>query len=615
MYSTLDQCGKPQSCYCAENQPGGVSRCFNMDFSVKPQVSSGNGLNADTASGRHDAEYFIGIEAENWAGLTSNFEMMITIDASPPHVGIVHDGLASDIKKEVDFQQSYSLAAHWDGFLDRESGVRSYSYVFGTSCLDAQNFPYTTAQSLTHDRREATWRAPGPGRYYVTVVAYNAAFSPSEPVCSDGVLVDTTRPVVSELGMKSIAMKAGLMKKSETKVYYLQENGLKMKIDNPSTMCRTKALYFPGGTDKFSFDREHDGSIKTIDGSGSFCQDKLPLSATFPMGLTQDKMIEAWWSGSDPESGIRHYEVALASRPGDEDIMAFEKVARGTTGYYKKYHPGLEEGKVFYFIVRGTNQAMLQATQAFGPFIVDVVVPTYSGAIMPYMDAGVLMVAYDKSKFDDGEDADTLTLEFAVGTRKGATDVISWHPLVDGAPCKMKAPSHCTTIQTTSGDDFVQGKTYYVSLQATNAVGRSVVVTADPLVHFMDKPSEGVVMDTEVVQGMASVMLPDIFTTNWARFKEDVDYQTIDNQIDAKWYGFERPSLTTSYMVGLGDVPGTDNVVKFTSVRQQTKYRFRWIPLKSFVVSIQVREMMTNVLGHLNAIRNGRSTALIIDLE
>jgi hypothetical protein len=46
------------------------------------------------------------------------------------------------------------------------------------------------------------------------------------------------------------------------------------------------------------------------------------------------------------------------------------------------------------------------------------------------MDAGVLMAAFDKSKFDDGGDADRLTLEFAVGM----------YALKPGIPPRLPSP-------------------------------------------------------------------------------------------------------------------------------------------------------------------------------
>ena len=56
----------------------------------------------------------------------------ITIDVTPPHTGVVHDGTIGTA--DVDFQQSLVLKAHWSGFFDRESGVLLYLYTFDTQC-------------------------------------------------------------------------------------------------------------------------------------------------------------------------------------------------------------------------------------------------------------------------------------------------------------------------------------------------------------------------------------------------------------------------------------------------------------------------------------------------
>ena len=37
---------------------------------------------------------------------------------------------------EVDFQQNMGLYANWDGFFDKESGIKFYEYTFGTECWD-----------------------------------------------------------------------------------------------------------------------------------------------------------------------------------------------------------------------------------------------------------------------------------------------------------------------------------------------------------------------------------------------------------------------------------------------------------------------------------------------
>ena len=64
--------------------------------------------------------------------------LQITIDITPPHAGVVHDGLPGN--PEIDYQQVYVLNVYWDQFFDRESGVYFYQYIVGPSCENKHTF-------------------------------------------------------------------------------------------------------------------------------------------------------------------------------------------------------------------------------------------------------------------------------------------------------------------------------------------------------------------------------------------------------------------------------------------------------------------------------------------
>ena len=62
------------------------------------------------------------------------------MDTSPPQAGVVHDGMPGS--GEVDFQEGNDLAAHWEGFFDKESGVKFYEYLYDDTCWnDADMVP------------------------------------------------------------------------------------------------------------------------------------------------------------------------------------------------------------------------------------------------------------------------------------------------------------------------------------------------------------------------------------------------------------------------------------------------------------------------------------------
>jgi hypothetical protein len=61
---------------------------------------------------------------------------------------VVEDGVSG--VDEVDYQQSKTLNAHWEGFFDRESGVLFYQYGFDTKPIDASAFTLEASGNVRH---------------------------------------------------------------------------------------------------------------------------------------------------------------------------------------------------------------------------------------------------------------------------------------------------------------------------------------------------------------------------------------------------------------------------------------------------------------------------------
>ena len=88
---------------------------------------------------------------------------------------------------------------------------------------------YNTYGSLT---------ASGDGTYYFTVVAYNRALDASDPVCSDGVTIDSSVPGVKEVVVKDSLITGGLVTDStQTSFYILGSNRVRRLISNPTPDC------------------------------------------------------------------------------------------------------------------------------------------------------------------------------------------------------------------------------------------------------------------------------------------------------------------------------------------------------------------------------------------
>ena len=121
----------------------------------------------------------------------------VLVDTEKPLVGVVTDGVSLHDLKYQNFTSS--LGGRWHGFVDLHSFIRYYEWAIGTA-------PYADSHSLYQDVMQ--WRGAGLNltmrrdglalkhntKYYITVRAVDAAGFKSDPVSSNGVLIDTTPP-------------------------------------------------------------------------------------------------------------------------------------------------------------------------------------------------------------------------------------------------------------------------------------------------------------------------------------------------------------------------------------------------------------------------------------
>ena len=57
---------------------------------------------------------------------------------SPPLAGHVFDGKPG--QRDRDYQSDLIIHGHWQGFFDRESGIRLYKYGVHQTCLNSKDF-------------------------------------------------------------------------------------------------------------------------------------------------------------------------------------------------------------------------------------------------------------------------------------------------------------------------------------------------------------------------------------------------------------------------------------------------------------------------------------------
>ncbi|XP_025086756.1 uncharacterized protein LOC112559635 [Pomacea canaliculata] len=572
--NTLQQCqtrygsyARGANCYCT-----GPVGCYHRHFQVKPvivDVSLGHGgLFSNGSVGVHDYDYYIEVTVVNHAKLSTTIRKQITLDASPPHPGVVNDGIPDS--PEVDYQYSRTLHAYWSDFFDRESGIKFYQYAFHTSCLNSSVFGHNTQDSrivMTYETT-ATWSAPADGTFYITVVAFNSAIEPSSPVCSDGVTVDQTSPKMSRVYVAGAYIAPGLIRASDNHTWLVTSDRTIRLVENPDQACINKAT--PG----LSVDFFPLSSKKSSIQASEACQYQgfeKRFTQTFYLG--RDHQLYMNWSAYDNESGIYDYAVGLASTKnyGDApDISSFTSTHHHN--FYQNNHPSLPVGAPFYIFIKAKNKAGNESYIELGPVVLLRSSASYLGTVNLTLEEDILIVRWDVEKFTGPEKQHLKFYVFLEELTRGTSLYPKSRARTSGS-CIQSNPQSCAAFNISELHwGLHQQHAYIAKVQVTNIVGLDLMLTSEPYVHDTRLAARGTVFDI-VPSGEETIL--------FAPRSEDTDFQLSKTTYEARWSGFDSGIQQITYKVGLGTKQGSDDVAAFVMIGTVTAYVFTGLNLQA----------------------------------
>ncbi|XP_052707847.1 uncharacterized protein LOC128183063 isoform X2 [Crassostrea angulata] len=563
---------------------------FHRHYQIKPEVKRDGGLVHGKDVGLHDSDYFLKVNATNKALLSTILTKKITIDISPPHTGTVQDGIRGT--DEIDFQQSKTLNAYWDGFFDKESGVMFYMYGFDTKPIPSSEFQLDSISSIVKETYslEASHTVTSEGTYYACVVAYNRALEPSDPVCSDGVTVTTDVPYVTEVDISNAHVREGLVTDvGRTNYWVISTNRRRRLIHNPTTDCVNKAVSV-SNVEMFPIEYHANRSTVRVNGSLVCANTSATSLVTSPM-ISKSSNIKLSWSSN--ETLIHDYEVGLSTLSGSTapDIMTFRSSKQHC--HINLMHTDLPEGKPFYFIIKTISKSNIIGIQSIGPCFIDTTPPTFFPSISVSHDNGHLVVSWNVGSFNDPDDPFPLHLKVAVGHSPRGTQVLKYSPLKAGASCSITEPPTCTTIPISDTEWGLHGNhTYYVTVKAENAAGLISYGVSDPYIHNVQLPSTGIVMDVPSSTGSFFIDIADI------------DFTSTNHSLSARWTGFYHAYIDVTYRFRAGTSPGASDTVPDKDVGTNESYTENGLSLIAFK-TYYVTIIAESAAGSVNVTSDG----------
>ena len=338
------------SCYCPA-----LGSCSYHNFTI-----SLNGLIENkTHIGNHNREYLFTVEIMNEARLEIISHTTILVDDSPPEVGVVIDG--PEGSPDRDFQSELLLQWHWKGFLDHESDVHKYHFAVADTCLDShllhqlhigQNISLDEFDNVTIFSSDETtetstsFEASNSGYYRLSVIAYNQAIDHSKAVCSSGITIDITPPILKHIMLSGARTQASIACSENNSIWHVSSDLIARPI-TPMPACMTHC--------SDDIDIKHLVSDVIIDRNGSIIlppeKESSDLCKLLPTYSPQQNIflptdnLNLRWQFEEPESQMYDFYTAISSNLENKlepDIIGYTSTHNRT--YFKCVHCGLGEG-------------------------------------------------------------------------------------------------------------------------------------------------------------------------------------------------------------------------------------------------------------------------------
>ena len=252
----------------------------------------------------------------------------------------------------------------------------------------------------------------GVGQYFVTVIAYNHAMSPSKPACSDGVTLDKSIPNVNNVKIKN-AKTVQSIGCHDNKHWLIKEDTSKIKLigDTCLRICENES------NDEILsvLPEKMKNKSENADFSSFLCN--MLERYRHNMIYTSSDLFEISWDITEDHSQIANIYIDFGrdiTSIGSPDLMTYVKVHDPTK--YIQRHPGLIGEERVYVFIKVQNRASLERNIWLGPILADETPPICASFIRSVIDGDNFVVKWTNASFSDTEQKEEIgKIMFRIG--------------------------------------------------------------------------------------------------------------------------------------------------------------------------------------------------------
>ncbi|XP_062605213.1 uncharacterized protein LOC134267002 isoform X2 [Saccostrea cucullata] len=455
---SVSSCTSVIDCYCPS-----VGECQRLNYTLIM-----NSLVANNSHiGKHHREYSIEITVTNNAALQSKETVIILVDESAPETGVVKEGAAGS--PDIDYTSSPPIKINWEGFIDHESGIKFYRIGLSSSCLRLEDLWHPTGSSIEYyDTEDMSKQVilDKSGKTFASVIAFNNAMEPSKVVCSDGVQLDRTPPVISNISVRNM-MASSSLGCTNGKYWFITENLTRVAI-----MCNKTCL---NGTNEILLNALPVSSTNSVPDDAclqnDFMGEYLYLGSDF---------FDISWNITDKESNIEDVFVGIGSSLSSvaaPDVSGYTKTHHNT--FYRLRHSGISANSVIYIFIKAVNKAGMESVIPVGPIIVDETPPMCLNKPTTEVTKTDITVTWSSDDFIDIEQRGALRKIYYRIVSGGATRVTNFRKWTKTDYCSKNRNCFTFPVSELQHYDGGSSRQYQFEFHVYNTAGHYCTIFSE----------------------------------------------------------------------------------------------------------------------------------------
>jgi len=242
------------------------------------------------------------------------------------------------------------------------------------------------------------------GKHFVTIIALNNAYEPSEAVCSDGITRDLSPPEIRNLTLQNGAWSETIACSGKD-VFLLDTYLRKVKLQR-SASCQKLCSLESSSAD--IVDLIPINPKNNSDEVSQFYCKTFPVYKNNTIIYLPNDHLYIQWDVVETGSQVDDFYVGIGWDSTEYDSPTIPYVSTNKKTHFKKRHDAIGSNELFYAFLKVVNKAGKENIYSFGPLLIDETPPLHNSLPRVVLENESIVFGWQNTTFYDEEQTEPI---------------------------------------------------------------------------------------------------------------------------------------------------------------------------------------------------------------